>query len=68
MSDTKFRTRYIAIGFYSRDVYTTGYSKAEVIRTLKEIYPYKITAVKNISSLGIYPEPLIVETNLEVVE
>lgn len=51
-----------AVGYYSREVYMIGKSKAEVLRKLQEKFPsFGQGKGKGIPSNHLYPEPLMIE-------
>lgn len=50
-----------AIGYYSKDVYMMGKSKAEVLRKLQEAFPSPGRGQKTVSSNNLYPEALWLE-------
>lgn len=50
-----------AIGYYSKDVYMTGKSKAEVLRKLQKAFPSPGRGHKTVSPNNLYPEALWLE-------
>lgn len=64
----KYKKRYLAIGEYSGDVYVTGNAKSEIMCLLKEFYPYKVKVTNSRHNTVIYPEPIRITTNLEIIE
>ncbi|CAK1230278.1 hypothetical protein R82265_HNDDMDAM_01454 [Fructobacillus cardui] len=51
-----------AVGYYSREVYMVGKSKAEVLRKLQKKFPsFGQGKRQGTPSNHLYPEPLIIE-------